>query len=139
MSRPAGAAPPCFDHIALACRDVEAQCAWYQRVLGFEVHTRKEAPSRPGAPQTAFLLGPPASPMTLELMPDNRRDVSAREPFTRGLSHIALGVEDFTAWEALLEARGVEWLGPAGEALGGGRVRSFPDPEGNMLQIVGRP
>ena len=34
---------------------------------------------------------------------------------------------------------GVRWLGPPGEAVGGGALRSFLDPEDNMLQIVARP
>jgi glyoxylase I family protein len=128
---------PSIDHIAIACRDVEALGAWYREVLGFEVAARK-APSRPDAPETTYLVGPPGEAARFEITPDDRRAPPAREPFTRGLSHIALRVDDFVAWERRISAGGGRWLGPAGEAVGGGKVRSFLDPEGNMLQIVQR-
>ncbi len=128
------------DHIAIACKDVEAMKSWYRSVLGFEVAARK-APSRPDAAEATYLAGPPgpfAETARIELTPDDRRDAAAREPFTRGISHIALRVDDFAVWEARLSAWGVRWQGEAGEAVGGGKVRSFLDPEGNLLQIVER-
>ena len=126
-----------FDHIAIACRDVEALRGWYESVLGFQVRAKK-SPSRPDAPATTYFAGPPGEPAALELMPFDGKEASGREPFTGGISHIALGVDSFTAWEKKLTAAGVRWLGPAGEAVGGGKLRSFTDPEGNMLQIVER-
>ncbi|MBI4586537.1 MAG: VOC family protein [Planctomycetes bacterium] len=126
-----------FDHIAIACRDVERMLAWYQKVLGFQVRARK-SPSRPDAPETTYLAGPAGSPVVLELMPDDRLAAAGRKPFTRGLSHLALAIDAFDEWERRLSAAGVEWLGGAVEAVGGGKLRSFLDPEGNMLQIVER-
>jgi glyoxylase I family protein len=126
-----------FDHIAIAFKDVERARAWYEEVLGFQVVARK-APSRPNAPQAAYLVVLPGGAAALELMPDDRGQAPGRKPFTTGISHIALAVESFAEWEARLDACKVKWLGPAGDALGGGRVRSFLDPEGNMLQIIER-
>ena len=126
-----------FDHIAIACRDVESMRSWYEKVLGFEVMARK-APSRADAPETTYLLGPRGSPTTVELMPDDRAGPPGRKLFTRGISHIALQVDDFAAWEDRLEQQGVRWAGAAVEAVGGGKLRSFLDPEGNVLQIVQR-
>ena len=111
--------------------------AWYEEVLGFRVAARK-APSRPDAPEAAYLVELPGTGTALELMPDDRGLAPGRKPFTTGIAHIALAVESFAEWESRLDACKVKWLGPAGEALGGGRVRSFLDPEGNMLQIIGR-
>ncbi len=125
------------DHIAIACRDVESLKAWYERVLGFVAVVRKESSRARG--QTAYLVGPEGSPVTLELMGDDSSPLPQRKPFTRGIAHIALAVDSISESEKSLTARGVEWLGERGEALGGGLVRSFLDPEGNMLQVVERP
>ncbi len=126
-----------FDHIAIACGDVEAQRCWYEETLGFVVRAQK-APSRPDAPVTTYLVAFPDGGPALELMPDDRGAPTGRKPFTPGLSHIAFRVPDFTAWEQRLTRRGVRWIGESVEAVGGGRLRSFVDPEGNMLQIVER-
>jgi len=126
-----------LDHIAIACRDVERMRAWYERVLGLEVRARK-VPSRPDATQATYLVGIPGSLAAFELTPDDGTAPAARKPFTPGISHIALAVDDLGSWEAKLSAHEVTWLGPAGDAVGGGKVRSFLDPEGNMLQLVQR-
>jgi glyoxylase I family protein len=123
-----------FDHIAIAFRDVERARAWYEEVLGFRV----KATSRPGAPEAAYLVELPGTGMALELMPDDRVRVPGRKPSTTGIAHIALAVESLVEWETRLNACKVKWLGPAGDAMGGGRVRSFLDSEGNMLQIIER-
>lgn len=125
-----------IDHAAIACNNVDALREWYERVLGFEVRFRKP-PSRP-AGQPAYLVGPRGSAVAIELMGEDGSKRPERGSHSPGLSHLAFRVEDFPLWEALLSERGVAWTGPAGEALGGGRVRSFLDPEGNMLQIVER-
>jgi catechol 2,3-dioxygenase-like lactoylglutathione lyase family enzyme len=51
---------------------------------------------------------------------------------------LALRVSDFDAACAQLKTAGVEFVGEPGLALGGGRIVSFRDPEGNELQIVER-
>lgn len=125
------------DHIAIACRDVERMREWYETVLGFRVVARKE-PARPLG-QAAYLIGPDASYATLELMADDGESAPVRKAFTQGISHVALAVSGLDDWEARLTAHGVRWLGERGPATGGGFVRSFVDPEGNMLQLVERP
>jgi hypothetical protein len=37
-----------------------------------------------------------------------------------------------------LDRHNVPWEGPEFVAVGGGRIRNFSDPEGNMVQIVQR-
>ena len=126
-----------FDHIAIACRDVERMRTWYEQVLGFRIVARK-TPSRPDATGTTYLAGPEGSAITLELMPDDRTAPHARQVFNPGISHIALRIDDLGEWEARLSSLGVRWLGERVDAVGGGCIRSFLDPEDNMLQIVQR-
>ena len=51
---------------------------------------------------------------------------------------MALTIDNFSEWEKRLSEHGIEWLGLPVEAVGGGKLRSFLDPEGNMLQIIQR-
>jgi len=51
---------------------------------------------------------------------------------------MALRVTDFDAAYVKLKSAGVEFLGEPVTAVGGGRIISFRDPEGNELQIVQR-
>ena len=132
------------DHVAIACKDVERMRAWYERVLGLGVVARR-APPEPdatGAPThptpPTYLVGPREGGATIELMPDDRGATAPRRPLTRGISHVALQVPDIGEWEVRLTELGVHWLGERVEATGGGMVRSFLDPEENMLQIVQR-
>ena len=124
------------DHIAIACRDVEAVRAWYERVLGFEVAVH-QPPPRPGS-QSAYLIALPGTRTRIELMEDDGLPPGGREVKTRGISHLAFCVASFADWESRLTRHGVAWLGEAVEATGGGRLRSFQDLEGNVLQIVER-
>jgi glyoxylase I family protein len=126
-----------MDHIAIACRDVDLMREWYERHLDFEVRARK-SPSRPDASAPTYLVGPVGGAGSLELTPDDGT-VADRRPFTGGLAHFAFRVEDLAVWEVRLDDAGVRWLGPAVDAMGGGRVRSFLDLEGNLLQLVERP
>jgi glyoxylase I family protein len=126
-----------IDHVAIACKDVERMRAWYERALGFIIVARK-SPSRPDAPAPTYLVGPREGGATIELMPDDRGATAPRKPFTRGISHIAIQVPDLGEWEVRLTELGIHWLGERVEATGGGFVRSFLDPEENMLQIVQR-
>ena len=76
----------------------------------------------------------------IELMPARETGVRPEEVgrWSPGIRHIALRVRKFEeAYEKLLAA-GVKFLGEPGNAIGGGRIVSFRDPEGNELQIVER-
>ena len=126
-----------IDHPAIACDDVEALAQWYCDVLGMRVIKRSAEP--PLAVMVGY--GDTLNGLsTIELMP-------VREPgpkplqttrFQPGLRHLALRVTDFDAAYAKLKAVGVEFLFEPGQAIGGGKVVSFRDPEGNELQIVER-
>ena len=119
-----------IDHPAVAVKDVDALADWYCNVLGYEKLFRHDKP--------VWILRA-ADGTLLEIMPRDETPRPERTTWTPGWSHLAIRVRDFNAAERLLEERGVEWLGDVAEAMGGGRLRSFVDPEGNMLQILERP
>jgi catechol 2,3-dioxygenase-like lactoylglutathione lyase family enzyme len=77
----------------------------------------------------------------LELMParDPGDDPKNFARFQPGLRHLALRVSDFEKAYRQLKDQGVEFLfEQADNAVGGGKIVSFRDPEGNELQIVQR-
>jgi glyoxylase I family protein len=55
-----------------------------------------------------------------------------------GWAHLAFRVKDLDEAIIELDRKKVKWIGGISAAAGGGRVRSFMDPEGNMVQIVER-
>ena len=132
-----------LDHVAIAADNTDAMVKWYEEMLGLVVHVA----SGPNAPQTqkVYLIGPPAGAaggilqgMMIEVMPRNdtaRHERNSHEP---GISHVAWAVADFDAALAHLKAKNVKFLSDVIPAIGGGRIISFADCEGNMTQIVER-
>ncbi len=132
-----------LDHVDIAAENTDAMVKWYEEVLGLAVHVA----SGPNAPQTqkVYLIGPPATStggimqgMMIEVMPRNdtaRHERNSHEP---GISHVAWAVDDFDAALAHLKAKNVKFLSDVIAAIGGGRIISFADCEGNMTQIVER-
>ncbi|MDR1336413.1 MAG: VOC family protein [Tannerella sp.] len=118
-----------IDHPAIAAEDVERLSKWYCEVLGYEVHTRTDKP--------IYIVKAPDGTL-IEIMPKDGTARPERTVNTPGWSHLALRVSDFDAAAAALDARGVDWTGDEFAAVGGGRIRNFTDPEGNLLQIVQR-
>jgi len=74
----------------------------------------------------------------LKSMPRDQTPRPPRTTWTPGWSHLAIRVHDFEIAERFVEERGVAWTGETVAAVGGGKVRSFCDPEGNLVQIVAR-
>ena len=127
-----------IDHPAIACSDVQRQVDWYCRVLGMRVvATDGKAP--PCGAVVGYESGTGGGAV-IELMAA-RDPGPAPQAFARwqpGLRHVALRVSDFHKAYARLKEAGVMFLGEPGQALGGGPIVSFRDPEGNELQIVER-
>jgi len=119
-----------IDHPAVAAEDVEQLADWYCRVLNYEKVFRHDKP--------VWLLRA-ADGTLLEVMPRDQTPRPQRTTWTPGWSHLALRVDDFDEAVRELESRGVTFTGETINAIGGGRVRNFNDPEGNMLQILERP
>jgi glyoxylase I family protein len=118
-----------IDHPAIAADDVETLSKWYCEVLGYEVHTRTDKP--------IYIIKAPDGTL-IEVMPKDDTARPARNTCTPGWSHLALRVSDMDAAIAALDRHGVAWEGAEFVAVGGGRIRNFTDPDGNLLQIVQR-
>lgn len=118
------------EHTAIAAKDTAGLSAWYCKTLGFKV-----AYDNKKSPPTMFVkLGD----SLIELIPASDKTPVARESADPGLSHFAIAVDDFDAALADLKKKGVAISGIR-EASGGVKVGFFPDPEGNLLQIIYRP
>jgi glyoxylase I family protein len=128
-----------LDHLAIAADSTDGMVAWYERVLGLVVH----AVSGPNPPQKqkVYLIGPPGgiqSGSMIEVMPGNEKARVERLTHDSGLSHAAWYVADFDAALAHLKKCEVTFSGDIVNAVGGGRLISFLDCEGNLMQIVER-
>ncbi|MDR0834637.1 MAG: VOC family protein [Candidatus Symbiothrix sp.] len=117
------------DHPAIAAKDADALTKWYCDVLGYEVLAKNDQP-------TYIIKAPDGS--FLEIMPDDGSPQTKREVRTPGWSHLALRVSDMDKAIAALDKHHVSWITDEFEALGGGRIRNFTDPDGNLLQILQR-
>lgn len=118
-----------IDHPALATEDVDHLAAWYCDVLGYEKYFRNEKP--------VWILKAPDNTL-IEIMPKDQTPRPDRTTWTPGWSHLALRVSNLEQAITYLESKGVTWGSEVIDAIGGGKVRTFYDPDGNMLQIVER-
>lgn len=118
-----------IDHPAIAAEDVDALSEWYVETLAYERVFRHDKP--------VWLLRAHDGTL-LEIMPRDATPRPERTTWTPGWSHIAIRVSDFDRAQAYLDEKNVQWTGGEMNAIGGGRVRNFVDPEGNMLQILER-
>ena len=117
-----------IDHPAVAAEHPEILAKWYVDILGYGVHTHTE--------KNVWILCAPDGTL-LEVMPRDETPRPDRTTWTPGWSHLALRVANLEEAAKELEHKGVV-LAPIASAIGGGTLRNFTDPEGNMLQIVQR-
>ncbi|GHT07729.1 hypothetical protein FACS189432_00190 [Bacteroidia bacterium] len=118
-----------IDHPAIAAQDVVALTQWYCDVLGYEIFAQTEKP--------VFIIKAPDGTF-IEMMPKDETLRPTRTVNTPGWSHLALRVSDMDKAIAELDKHQVAWTTDEFEAVGGGRIRNFTDPEGNLLQVVQR-
>ena len=118
-----------IDHPSVAANDVEQLADWYCDVFGYEKWFKHAKP--------VWMLRAPDGTL-LEIMPKDDTARPERTTWTPGWSHVALRVKNIDEAIAFLDTKGVTWGGEIINAIGGGRVRSFYDPDGNMLQIIER-
>jgi glyoxylase I family protein len=126
-----------IDHPAISCYDVKKQIEWYRRMLGMRLIATNG--QDPPSVVVGYGDGTRGGAM-IELMPvkdDGPRPADVPR-FCPGVRHVAIRVNDFQrAYDQLRDA-GIEFLFEPAEAVGGGKIVSFRDPEGNELQIVER-
>ena len=126
-----------IDHPAITCYDVNKQIDWYCRNLGMRVVATN------GQEPPSVVVGYDSSVRggtMIELMPIKDPGPKPVEVprFAPGLRHVALRVKNFEQAYAALKTIGVTFLMEPMVAVGGGKIVSFRDPEGNELQIVER-
>ena len=120
-----------LDHPAIAVEDPDAMAQWYMQVLGYKKHSRIDKAD------PVWLLEA-ADGSFLEVMPKDETPRPERTTWAPGWSHLALRVTNLKAAIDYLTTNDVTWLGDICDAVGGGKLRSFEDPEGNMWQVVQR-
>jgi len=118
-----------IDHPAVAADDVDKLSDWYCEVFDYKKVFRDNKP--------VWILKAHDGTL-LEVMPKDETLRQKRTTWTPGWSHLALRVKNFDDAIRYLDQVGVSWGGEATAAIGGGRVRTLYDPEGNMLQVVER-
>ena len=123
-----------IDHPAIACYDVQRQIKWYCENLGMRIIARGETAALVG-----YGEGTNGGAM-IELMAVKHVGPPPIEIPTHcpGLRHLALRVKNFDEAHKKLTSAGATFIGQVGSAVGGGKIQSFRDPEGNELQIVER-
>jgi glyoxylase I family protein len=119
-----------IDHPAVAAKNVEVLANWYCEVLGFEILFKD--------PRPIWLLKAPDG-VILEILPNDGNDRPTRTNLTLGWSHIAFAVNDIEVGISHLDKHNIRWTSVLSPATGGGKVRTFLDPEGNVLQLIERP
>lgn len=130
-----------LDHVAIAADNTELMVKWYRRMLGLVVVAQTDP--QPPSNQATYLVAAPGAQgtcggMMMEIMPRNDHVRRLRESHDAGISHVAWVVSDFDSAYGHLVSQGVGFIGSAVQAVGGGRLISFVDCEGNLMQIVER-
>jgi catechol 2,3-dioxygenase-like lactoylglutathione lyase family enzyme len=142
-----GAASPVFSHLRINCTDLDASTAWYSR-LGFTAEAVARSVRAPGAVLSCASLVTDGDPsFSLELTRWEEPPAFGRPSspaYHRGLYRIALGVDDVQAAYRVLAAGQPEIPAPEyvelpGTRLGGVTVLFLRDPDGIVVELVGRP
>ncbi len=127
---PAHAAPaaPSFQSailIQFAVSDLERSVVFYRDVVGLEFELQIDA-----LKWARFKTSIPGVILGLGESPEVRGS---------GTTSLNLSVSDVDAMRALLESRGVEFLGPTTHIPGVVRLADFLDPDGNKIRLAGHP
>jgi catechol 2,3-dioxygenase-like lactoylglutathione lyase family enzyme len=143
--RPAEA--PVFSHLRINVTDLDASVAWYER-LGFAAEvTERSADADDSVLSYASMVteGDPSFSLELTQWEDPKGTGLAASPaYHRGLYRIALGVDDVNAaYQQLTAVAGEplnapEFVELPGTRLGGVTVLFLRDPDGVVVELVGR-
>ena len=141
----AGVEAPVFSHLRINVTDLDASVAWYER-LGFTPKaTARSAKTGDAVLSYASMIteGDPSFSLELTQWEDPKPAGVASSPaYHRGLYRIALGVDDVNAAYETLSAdeplTAPEFVELPGTRLGGVTVLFMRDPDGVVVELVGR-
>jgi len=122
-----------FHHLALNCRDVKAQGAFYARHFGF----KRVRTFRAGRPDEFIILR--LGNACLELFPAQEGGPGRSDQAQAvGFKHLAFEVDDLDRTVGELKADGVqpEAIMDLSAMAEGLRICFFNDPEGNRIEIM---
>ena len=142
----AGGEAPVFSHLRINVTDLDASVSWYER-LGFTAKaTARSAETGDAVLSYASMVtdGDPSFSLELTQWEDPKGTGLASSPaYHRGLYRIALGVDDVNAAYETLSAdeplTAPEFVELPGTRLGGVTVLFMRDPDGVVVELVGRP
>ena len=120
-----------MEHVAIVSVDPGALTEWYTATLDFEVLSKDEESS-------TYFLGVPGGGI-FEILPSNERPRPEATDDDAGIRHVAFTVDEFEPTCQELRRRGIEFSRMAAGSAEETQMAFFPDPEGNILQIVRRP
>ena len=120
-----------LEHVAIVSADPNSLADWYTETLGLEVLSKDEESS-------TYFLGVPGGGI-FEILPSNDRPRPEATDDDVGIRHVAFTVDEFEPTCEELRRRGIEFSRMAAGSPGETQMAFFPDPEGNILQIVRRP
>jgi len=123
-----------INHIALNCRDLAAQEAFYTKHFGF----KRSRTFHRGEPSEFFMLK--LGSMRLELFPTDRSKTAGMQGGEQpiGFKHLALEVPKLEPFIEALKADGIEPdpIIELPQLRPGFRIVFFRDPEGNILELM---
>jgi glyoxylase I family protein len=136
---------PRLHHIAITVTDVDASIEWYERIFG--IRHQMDEPHEGGVGR---LLADEAMDLIIVLHRHDSNDGGRFAETATGLDHAGFAVptrDDLVAWQAHLEANGVERAEAAGQPLTQspitdqpyGSVLVFRDPDNIQLEFFAPP
>ena len=122
-------------HTMLRVGDLEKSLDFYTRILGMELHRRKDYPT--GEFTLAFVgYGPESENPAIELTHNWGQD---QYDIGDGFGHVALGVTDIYATCDTIREAGGEITREPGPMKHGGSVIAFvKDPDGYKIELIER-
>ena len=141
MTAPAAATTATLDHVGLSVADLDAAADFYARAFAFAPEFGFELPF--DAVRGVMLLHPSGARIELFERPGAAGGVQGATPrealAVHGFGHVALTAPDLDGLFAHAIAEGAtERVAPSPSPEPGVRFAFLADPEGNLVELVGR-
>jgi methylmalonyl-CoA/ethylmalonyl-CoA epimerase len=122
-----------IDHIAIAVKNLEASIAFYENVLGFELHERRRTEGKVTGMISAVMKAGPVTVVLLEGTSPESQVSKYVEYYGPGVQHIAFGVEELPTLTGELKAAGFEFDTDIIASPGLRQIFSSRDPGSGMM------